>query len=199
MARLNLADWVDCTEVEGPGKRLALWVQGCLLRCPECCNAHMLEIVPRNVVGTDVVLEWINDAKNLHSIEGVTFLGGEPMLQARGLSEIARGCQDIELSVMTFTGYPLDDLNQNPMPGVSDLLIHTDILVDGPFVLENPERTRNWAGSINQQFHFLSERYKAGIEFDPAYSRGFELRIFDDGRVRTNGWPLGSINRVWTR
>ena len=189
MAKLNLADWVECTEVEGPGKRFALWVQGCLLRCPECCNSHMFDVAPRSIVETKEVLTRIADSKNEHAIEGVSFLGGEPMLQARGLSELARGCKKIGLSVVVFTGYTFKYLQKNPMPGVSELLAHTDLLVDGSFVSSKPESKRNWAGSTNQQFYFLTNRYRPGIELDPAYWHGFELHVFDDGTLRTNGWP----------
>ena len=35
---LSVAQIVRCTEAEGPGKRYALWFQGCPLRCPSCCN-----------------------------------------------------------------------------------------------------------------------------------------------------------------
>ena len=108
MARLNIADWIECTEVEGPGKRFALWVQGCLLRCHDCCNPHMFDMSPRNIIEADQVLKWICIAKDKHDIEGVTFLGGEPMLQAKGLSVVACECKKIGLSVVVFTGYTLD-------------------------------------------------------------------------------------------
>jgi anaerobic ribonucleoside-triphosphate reductase activating protein len=39
---LRVAQVVPCTEAEGPGRRFALWFQGCPLRCPGCCNPEML-------------------------------------------------------------------------------------------------------------------------------------------------------------
>lgn len=191
MGRLNLADWVDCTEVEGPGKRSALWVQGCTIRCPGCCNAHMFNLVPNRVVDTNEVIGWIEQAHRQHGTEGMTFLGGEPMLQARGLTEVAKGCRERGLSVMVFTGFTLEHLRKDPMPGVLDLLAITDLLIDGPYVAEQPENRRNWAGSANQKIHFLSDRYSPGIEYDPAYAHGFEVRVYGDGRLQTNGWPTG--------
>src|SRR6059058_3547475 len=41
-AIVSVAHIVPCTEAEGPGKRFALWFQGCPLRCPGCCNPEML-------------------------------------------------------------------------------------------------------------------------------------------------------------
>ena len=57
MAWLNLASFVACTESEGPGRRAALWVQGCSKRCPGCCNAAYLPIVERAIVSADSVVE----------------------------------------------------------------------------------------------------------------------------------------------
>ena len=40
--RLQVAQIVPCTEAEGPGRRFALWFQGCPLRCPGCCNPEFI-------------------------------------------------------------------------------------------------------------------------------------------------------------
>ena len=110
MSKINIADFIENTEVEGPGKRFALWVQGCLRRCLGCCNPHFLDFVPRTIVDSEQICKLIEDSKNKHGIEGVTFLGGEPILQVRGLSEIAKFCRELGLSVMTFTGYTLEEV-----------------------------------------------------------------------------------------
>jgi anaerobic ribonucleoside-triphosphate reductase activating protein len=189
MALLNVAMSIECTEVEGPGKRYALWVQGCLLRCVDCCNPEMLTITPRRIVDATVVADEILVARVRHEIEGVTFLGGEPMLQAKGLAVVARCCRDEGLSVMTFTGYTLEELRARSLPGSEELLTFTDILVDGPYLPERRETERNWVGSRNQRFHYLSRRHDASIEQDPRYKRGVEVRVGSDGGVTLNGWP----------
>ena len=189
MDMLNVAAIVPCTECEGPGRRFALWVQGCLKRCPKCCNPQMFDLVPRTILSSEAVLEQIVSAREAHGIEGVSFLGGEPMLQAQGLASVARSCWLAGLSVVVFTGYTLAELDQLRLPGCQALLAATDLLVDGPYMADRPETVRNWAGSANQQFHFLSARYAAGIEFDPAYRPSVELRIGRSGELRANGWP----------
>ena len=189
MAYLNLANWIDNTEVEGPGKRSAIWVQGCTIRCPGCCNPGMFDLVSNQLKSSSEVIEWISQAHKQYDTEGVTFLGGEPMLQARGLAEVARGCRDLNLSVMVFSGYTMENLKHNPMPGVLDLLAATDLLIDGPFLAEKPDIQRNWVGSMNQRFHFLTDYYSQNIIPRRDYAYGLEVRISDDGSAKINGHP----------
>lgn len=116
-------------------------------------------------------------------------LGGEPLLQAKGLSELAAGAQGLGLSVMVFTGYTLEELRSDPLPGSERLLDHTDVLVDGRFVAELPEQHRAWAGSSNQRFHYLTDRYESTIEQTDGASQRVEIRFSESGRVEVNGWP----------
>lgn len=189
MTWLNVAAFTPCTESEGPGRRAALWVQGCAKRCPGCCNPGYLAIVERELVPAIDVLASIADAHARFGLEGVTFLGGEPMLQAQGLAVVAAGCHELGLSVMTFTGYTIAELDSLHLPGATALLAATDVLVDGPYLSDQPEQSRNWVGSLNQRFHYLSARYEPSIETDSRWARSFEVQVGVDGVVRLNGWP----------
>jgi len=185
---LNIAACIPCTEAEGPGKRFSLWLQGCLQRCPGCCNPEMQEFVPRRIVSVDEVLQRIEQAAAM-GIEGITLLGGEPMLQAKGLAVIARECRRRSLSVVVFSGYTLRQLQRDALPGVHELLAHSDILVDGPFIATMPDLTRCWVGSTNQRFHFLSGRYPSGIESAGPCRDVAELRRLPNGACVINGAP----------
>jgi anaerobic ribonucleoside-triphosphate reductase activating protein len=196
MTLLNLASQIACTEVEGPGRRFALWVQGCTLRCSGCCNPHLFNIVPRTIIDSAKVAADVEEARNRHGIEGVTFLGGEPMIQARGLAEVAHAARRIGLSVMVFTGYRREELDALNLPGTRDLVAATDLLVDGRFVESDPDSVRNWVGSANQRFHFLTDRYAPGIEYDKAFGRAIEIRVARDLRIRMNGWPTRVRRRL---
>lgn len=186
---LNMASRLPCTEAEGPGRRAALWVQGCNKRCRGCCNPAYLQLAERELVSASSVLEWLENAHNAHDLEGVTFLGGEPMLQAQGLAFVAQGAQSLGLSVMVFSGYTKNELDVLRLPGVDQLLRYTDVLVDGPYEANLPEHSRRWAGSTNQQFHYLTARYDARIESDGEVERVLELRLRADSSVFINGWP----------
>lgn len=192
-AWLNVAAWLPCTEAEGPGRRAALWVQGCDKRCPGCCNPQMLPIVTREMVLAADIVQRLAEAQDTFGIEGVTFLGGEPMLQARGLSEVAVGAQELGLTVMVFTGYTLDELQILRPAGWNSLLNATDVLVDGPYVALEADKQRRWIGSRNQQVHYLTARYSAVIEKLPTEGRDIELRFSLDGALRINGWPVQII------
>ena len=198
MPDLNIARYIQCTESEGPGERFALWVQGCLKRCPGCCNPDMLEIQPRSILSCDSLMEKILSAKCLYGIEGITFVGGEPFLQAKGLSYIAEKCQWEGLSVLVFTGYTLEELRRLRLPFWNELLKSTDILVDGPFIDCLNDATRTWVGSNNQRVYYLSKFYQPGLEFSNKYVNSLEIRIAK-GRGSTlqiNGSPcVIEINR----
>ena len=189
MTALRVASWVDVTEAEGPGARFALWVQGCTVRCPGCCNPAMLDPAGGRAVSPGEVVREVAVVRD--RVEGVTLQGGEPFEQAAPLAEVARAVRALGLSVMAFSGYTLEELRAARDPGVAALLGETDLLVDGRFDRERPERERRWVGSSNQRFHFLTDRYRPGIERirpgEPETT--VELRIDGDGRVRANGSP----------
>src|SRR5690349_11345962 len=105
MTHLQLAQTVACTEAEGPGKRFALWFQGCPLRCPGCCNPEMLLFEGGRRVPLATVLDQIQTSVADQAIEGITLLGGEPLAHAAGGAALARGVRDLGLSVMVFSGY----------------------------------------------------------------------------------------------
>lgn len=189
MHYLNIASRLPCTEAEGPGRRAALWVQGCNKRCRGCCNPAYLQLVERELVSAASVLDWLENAYHVHNLEGVTFLGGEPMLQAQGLAVVAQGAQSLGLSVMVFSGYTKAELEVLKLPGCVQLLQHTDVLVDGPYDAKLPEHRRRWAGSTNQHFHYLTARYNAHIESKGNIERVLEVRLKTDGSVFINGWP----------
>lgn len=191
MAFLNLAAVRVCTEAEGPGKRFAIWCQGCENRCEGCCNKHMQVIEVRHIIAVEDLMNMIVKAKFEHEIEGISIIGGEPLLQAGGVAALAVSCQDKGLSVLVFTGFLYGSLENKILTGdsaIKALLDNTDILVDGSFRIDEYDEQRDWVGSKNQRVWFLSNRYKNGIEFH-AGQRTMEIRISADD-IGINGWPF---------
>ena len=121
------------------------------------------------------------------TVEGVTFLGGEPFAQASAVAEIAEAVQAAGLSVVTFTGYLFKDIDNAGRPDYSRLLVATDLLIDGPFEREKIDFSRPWTGSSNQQYHFLTERYASMKNDLPQIPNQLEIRIGHDGNIITGG------------
>lgn len=207
MPALAVAQIVPDTEAEGPGRRFAIWVQGCPLRCPGCCNPEMLP------AAGDVDSGWWRQRPEELAAqviagpsEGISLLGGEPFTQAAPLAQLARAVRDVGKTVMIYSGYRLDELRSQARDdaGVAALLAECDLLVDGRYDRTQPERARRWIGSRNQLMHFLSDAYAPD---DPRLRapNTVEIRL-TDGQVVVNGWPgelaqqlARSKPRRWTR
>ncbi len=183
-AVLNVAQVVPRTEAEGPGHRYAVWVQGCPFRCPGCCNPEMLSFEPRRAMPVDALLEDVGH----HDVEGVTFLGGEPISQAAAFADLAEGVRAAGLTVMIFSGHTLAELRAMNDAEVERLLAATDLLVDGRYQASLRTTERRWIGSTNQVMHFLSSAYDPG---DPRFlgPNHLEIRMVN-GQLTLNGWPL---------
>src|SRR5215472_9792024 len=121
---LRVAQVVPCTQAEGPGRRFALWFQGCPLRCPGCCNPEMLPFEGGMRVALEEVIVQVEEAGRLHLVEGITLLGGEPLAHAAGAAALARAVRQRGLTVMVFSGYTLAEARALPDPAVHDLLAH---------------------------------------------------------------------------
>lgn len=186
---LRVAKEISCTEAEGPGRRYALWVQGCTLRCPGCCNPEMFSTRGGTQTPVDELLTRIRAAAASEAIEGVSVLGGEPFQQPAPLAALCRQVRELGLSVMLYSGYRLDELHELAQtdPGTAALLAEADLLVDGRYDASLPEARRRWIGSSNQHLHFLTARYAPD---DPRFfeRNSIEIRVVN-GEVLINGWP----------
>ena len=116
-ARLRLAQVIRCTEAEGPGRRFAVWVQGCPLRCPGCCNPEMLPFEGGWEAEVDALAGRVGRAAEVEGVEGITLLGGEPLAQAAGSAALARRVQAMGLTVMVFSGFTLAEIRALGRPG----------------------------------------------------------------------------------
>lgn len=190
-SELRVALTVADTEVEGPGRRFAVWVQGCRLRCAGCCNPDMLPFEGGTVTRVDVLAARVFQTAG---IEGVTMLGGEPFDQASAVARLARRVRNAGLSVMVFSGYRLEELEARGCEATNALLDATDLLVDGPFIAALPETRRRWIGSSNQRMHFLTGRYSPSDERFVAPNE-LEIRV-EGGELRVIGWPAAAAKLV---
>lgn len=183
---LNLAGFYPAASCLGPGVRAIIWVQGCLLNCPECINPAMQPLVNKAWVEVRTFADFLC---GLQGVEGISLVGGEPMLQAKavgGLLKLTKKHSD--LSVMLYTGYTLDFLKKAGRDDYEEVLALTDILVDGPYLVDL-DRSQKWRGSENQKIHFLTERYKEWQWVEEETKRDVEIHVDEKGSYLVLGIP----------
>lgn len=186
---VNVFKLLKNTQVEGPGKRFCIWVQGCKKHCPDCWAKDTWEFG----VGTEYsVDDLFNQIKEVQDIEGVTFLGGEPFEQADELGNLSIKIKALGLSVLCFTGYTIEELQAKNDDAVNLFLSNIDLLIDGGFEQDKYDLSRPWVGSSNQRYIFLTDFYSQ--EILSQYKNKIEARIDEDGKLEING--MGDFEQI---
>jgi anaerobic ribonucleoside-triphosphate reductase activating protein len=157
---LNIAQICPNSQVLGPGKRFVLWMQGCPFNCKGCVAPDWIPLKTAELMPIDYVVERVTAIEGL---EGLTFSGGEPMLQAGGLATLLRRVRKVrpDASAIAFSGFTLEQLKLRALrePEISDFLNQLDVLIDGLY-REDLNDERGLRGSSNQRVHFLTGRYE---------------------------------------
>ena len=191
----------------GPGWRIGLWVQGCVLRCTrECLSPHLLDPDAGLAFPIDDVTRAILDVARTAAVpvEGLTVLGGEPTEQAAALHPLFAAARAAGLSTMLYSGHTLENL-QLQSSAVTALLALTDLLVDGPYLPEQSHQTLPWRGSANQRLIPLSARYDEPSLARAAAEQGkaFSFSMSADGSLSLSGLqergPAADLARVVRR
>ncbi|MDR3108202.1 MAG: anaerobic ribonucleoside-triphosphate reductase activating protein [Planctomycetaceae bacterium] len=152
---LRIAGLMKESVCDGPGIRFVVFVQGCFHNCSGCHNPQTHNPEGGAEISIDELLKMI-DSNPL--LDGVTFSGGEPFLQAAALAKLAEHCNRRGLSVMTYSGYHYEDIVEtSENTAWRELLRRTDILVDGPFIPEKATHEIPFCGSSNQRVHNFRE------------------------------------------
>ncbi|AOG60106.1 anaerobic ribonucleoside-triphosphate reductase activating protein [Spiroplasma helicoides] len=181
MANINVGRFLMNSEIEGPGTRFVVWLQGCTIGCKSCCNQELIPMVPKFLMPVSFLFEKIKEAKQKYNIEGITILGGEPFIQPDGLEELIDLCYENDLTIICFTGYIYENLKDE----YSNILKKIDILIDGPFIANQLDIKRRLIGSKNQRVIKITDKYKDCDYFEQPHSQ-FEIQLFKD-RVIING------------
>ena len=146
MSKLRLSGIINESIVDGPGLRFVIFSQGCPHHCDGCHNPQTFD--PNGGYEEDID-EILKKIKSNPLLQGVTFSGGEPFMQAKVFSELAEKIHAMNLNVMSYTGYLFEDLLKKT--DFKKLLQNVDILVDGPFIKEKKNLMLKFKGSENQR------------------------------------------------
>lgn len=156
---LRVAGTVSDSIVDGPGLRFTVFVQGCPHHCPGCHNPETHPFGGGALIAVDELARKLADNPLL---AGLTLSGGEPMEQAGPCARLAKAAHGLGLNVWTYTGYAYEQLLERKRPDQLALLAETDVLVDGPFLLEQKSYEALFRGSRNQRLIDLNECRRTG-------------------------------------
>lgn len=180
-ALINVHAVIPSSSVNGPGRRMVIFFQGCARGCPGCFNPGTHAFGEKTLRTASEIFR--DDAMNVRLIEGVTISGGEPFAQVYGLLDVLKAAKDLGLTTVVYTGYRHEELLQ--MSSALSVFKYTDVLIDGAYEVGMPEPTLLARGSTNQKFHFFSDRYG----FDDFCMQGkAEVIIRADGSVVETGF-----------
>lgn len=137
--------------LDGPGIRIVVFLQGCKLRCLYCHNPDTWNENSNNA--KLVTSEYIvNSAKRfmpyfIYNNGGITFSGGEPLLQPEFLLECLKSCKATGIhTVVDTSGVGFGDYDE--------ILKYTDLVILD-IKHSNPQKYKDITGmSINYYYEF---------------------------------------------
>jgi anaerobic ribonucleoside-triphosphate reductase activating protein len=187
---MKIHRYLSSTTVNGPGKRFAIWVQGCSRNCAGCFNSETQDKTGGEEMSVDEIMNLVP-----HGVDGITISGGEPFLQAKELAELLELVSKQNLHRLVYTGFTYEELIAMKNDSVDKCLLFTDMLIDGEYKEAFPQR-HPLAGSGNQRVLIL-EQGKIVLEKEAEYgvSRNGEFIIDSDGNIAITGFMDSRVMR----
>ena len=161
---------IHTSKVNGPGKRLVIWTQGCTKACKNCFNPNTWKFEGLNISPIDII-------KNIQDVDGVTISGGDP-LEQEDILDLLIPLYELNLSkgIILFSGFTIDEINNSSL---RECLNYIDVLIDGRYI-DELRISNNFKGSENQNIIYFSDKIKPEeleidqeIEIGDGYISGF--------------------------
>jgi len=156
---LNFGKIINCDTANGPGLRVTLFVSGCEHRCKGCFNPETWNPCFGKPFTKDVA-ERIYELLKEPYIQGLTILGGEPMMpyNQETLVDFLRDIRELlpNKDIWVYSGFTFEELigdvsSSGRCQWTDEFLNMIDVLVDGRFVIEQKDLTLRFRGSRNQR------------------------------------------------
>ena len=169
---MNYADIRPIDVANGPGIRVSVFVSGCTHHCKECFNPETWDFDYGNPFGAEQI-ETILAHLGKSYIRGLSLLGGEPFdpRNQAAVLELAKAARANypEKDIWCYSGYLFENLAAGKVGDHSRALLEQlDVLVDGPFVLEQKDLSLRFRGSSNQRILNVPASLQQGeaVEWD---------------------------------
>ena len=154
---------------DGEGVRVTLFCSGCTNRCEGCFQPETWDFCYGKEYTKETEDQLIQMLSN-PNIQGLTLLGGdpfEPSNQRTLITLLRRVKQELPTKdVWAYTGFVYEqDLleGQRKHTEVTDeMLSYIDVLVDGPFVIDEKDISLYFRGSTNQRVIDMPKTLKSG-------------------------------------
>lgn len=154
---------------DGEGVRVTLFCSGCTNRCEGCFQSETWDFCYGKEYTKETEDQLIQMLTN-PNIQGLTLLGGdpfEPSNQRTLITLLRRVKQELPTKdVWAYTGFVYEqDLleGQRKHTEVTDeMLSYIDVLVDGPFVIDEKDISLYFKGSTNQRVIDMPKTLKSG-------------------------------------
>lgn len=154
---------------DGEGVRVTLFCSGCTNRCEGCFQPETWDFFYGKEYTKETEDQLIQMLTN-PNIQGLTLLGGdpfEPSNQRTLITLLRRVKQELPTKdVWAYTGFVYEqDLleGQRKHTEVTDeMLSYIDVLVDGPFVIDEKDISLYFRGSTNQRVIDMPKTLKSG-------------------------------------
>lgn len=149
---VNLAGIENDSIVDGPGIRMTIFFSGCKHHCYKCHNPQTWDFnygIKFDDAKQEEVLQKFGEDELL---DGITLSGGDPFYSAIDVGRFVKKFKKEypDKSVWVFTGFLWEDLIKDK--DMKELAKLCDVVVDGPFILEQIDYTQSFRGSYNQRF-----------------------------------------------
>ena len=119
--------WIHSYETsagqDGPGWRLVVFLSGCLLRCQYCHNPDTWNMYSGKEITVDQVFHKILRYRPMLKRGGITFTGGEPLVQASFLKSLLRRAKENGVHTALDTAGFLGDRVDQEMMQDTDLVL----------------------------------------------------------------------------
>ena len=147
--------------VDGPGLRTTIFFKGCNMRCKWCHNPESWVMRDGNYTPEDILKKVLRFKPYFRRNNGgVTFSGGEPLLQINACIEIAKHCKLYGLNVLCYTGFTYEQAIQ--IKGFNELVEYLDFLIDGRYEKNLRDLSLRFRGSRNQRIIDIQKTKKEG-------------------------------------
>lgn len=155
------ADLQPDSVVDGAGIRTVIWTQGCEHHCIGCHNPETHDINGGAEFDVEEIFSRIDKLENQG---GITFSGGDPMMQPKACCAIAKYARTKGLNIWCYTGYTFEKLQELSKKNIdiAEFLNEIDVLIDGPFILKQRSLSLKFRGSKNQRIIDLKKTIHEG-------------------------------------